>query len=779
LERQAGSVYRFGPFEADSASGELSKQGKRVRLQEQPFRLLIVLLENAGQVVPKAEIQKKIWEGNTFVDFDSSLRVAVGKLREALGDDAGSPHYIESIPKRGYRFLGSVVTSCNSIHPKSPVETGPAERVALVRKSHPHPWAWTAGILLALAIASIVYLSVLRRGRTLTERDTLVLADFDNKTGDPVFDGTLRQGLAVQLEQSPFLELVSDDRIQQVVQMMGKQAGIQLTPAIAREACERTGSAAVLDSSIAQIGSQYLLTLKAVSCLNGKSLASAEARAADKNHVLDALGSAASDIRKKLGESLSTVEKMDTPLKQATTPSLEALKAFTEGGKVMAGQGEAASIPFYKHAVELDPKFALAFAYLGIAHTTIGQPDLGASYTRKAYELRERTSEPEKYFIASIYFKEVTGNLKTAEQSCQIWAQAYPRSEQPHYYLGGAIYPQTGQYERAVEEAREAIRLNPDEPISYVFLMFGDIYLDRFDEAKAAYKQALGRKLVNPFFHQGLYQIAFVENDPAEMERQVAWSAGKPGIEDILLNLKAESRAYSGRLGEARELSRQAADSAEQAGEKEEAASYISRAALREALFGNREQAKRGAALAIRRSSGRDVEYGVALTLAYSGDNQRTSALIEDLAARFPEDTLVQFNYLPTLRSKLALNQGKALEAIEGLVITAPYEMGATSASSYGWNALYPVFVRGQAYLGARMGKEAAAEFQKIVLHRGVVMNEPIGALAHLGLARAYALQGDMGKTRAAYQDFLTLWKDSDPDIPILKQAMAEYDKLR
>ena len=784
MVKHAGTVYRFGPFEANAATGELWKHGKRIRLQEQPFRLLIILLEHTGEIVSKAEIEKCLWESGTFVDFDSSLRVAVGKVREAIGDDAGDPHYVESIPKKGYRFLGSVVSSAESIQPdESPQpesqEVNPPSAPIKTQRPSALKWILAGGIGPILAVAATVYFWVSYRARPLTERDVIVLADIDNKTGDAAFDGTLRDGLAVQLEQSPFLSFVSEDRIEQIVQTMGKPPGIRLTPAIAREVCERTGSTAMLDGSIAQIGSQYLLTLKAMNCVNGESLASSEAQASDKNHVLDALGKMASEMRMKLGESLNTVQKMDTPLEQATTPSFEAFKAFSEGGKVLAGKGEAAAIPFYKHAVELDPNFALAYAYLGITHTAIGEPDIAAAYTRKAYELRAQTSDPEKYFISSTYFKEVTGNLRTAEQSCELWAHAYPRSEKPHVYLAGAIYLQTGQYERSAEEGREAVRLNPDSPVTYAVLMFAYIGLNRLDEAKATYQQALDRRLVSPFFNQSLYQIAFLQNDIAEMERQVAWSVGKPGVEDILLSLKADTAAYSGRLREAREISRQAVNSAEKVGENESAAGYIVQAALREAWFGNVDEARRQATTTKHRSTDRDLEYGTALTFAYTGDKEAARTLSVDLARRFPEDTMVQFNYLPTLRAKLLLNQGKPDEAIKTLEIAVPYELGATTASSRGWNALYATYVRGQAYLSARKGTEAAAEFQKIISHRGAVGNEPIGALAHLDLAHVYTLQGDKAKARAEYQDFLALWKDADSGIPIMKRAKTEYDRFR
>jgi eukaryotic-like serine/threonine-protein kinase len=630
--------------------------------------------------------------------------------------------------------------------------------------------------VLALSVGSYFYF---HRTPKLTDRDTIVLADFTNTTGDTVFDGTLRQGLSVQLEQSPFLSIISDQRIQQTLQMMAQKPDAKLTPEIARELCERTGSAAVLDGSIAQIGTQYLLTVKAVNCVSGESLASTEAEASDKNHVLDALGKTASEIRNKLGESLSTVQKFDTPLEQVTTPSLEALKAFSSGGKLWSTTGAATAIPFYKRAIELDPHFALAYLWLGRMHADVGESGIAADYIRKAYELRDRTSEPEKYSISANFHMAVTGNMEKAVQSCELWIQAYPRSEFPHAMLSGLIYPVIGQNEKAVEEGREAVRLNPDNPLPYSTLTWGYIALNRLDEAKATYQQSLERKLDSPLLHPALYGLAFLQNDAAGMEQQVAWSAGKPGVEDELLGLEADTAAYSGRLTQAREFSRRAVDSAERAAEKEAAATYSALSGLREALFGNADEARRRATLAMGRSAGRDVQYGSALALAYAGDHGRARTLTDDLGKRFPEDTIVQLNYLPTLRAKLAVSQGNVSEAIENLRAAAPYELGQTTSSTYGWTALYPVLVRGEAYLATHQGNEAATEFQKILDHRGIVSNSPIGALAHLQLGRAYVLAGDKDKARTAYKDFLTLWKDADPDIPILKEAKAEYAKLQ
>jgi serine/threonine protein kinase/tetratricopeptide (TPR) repeat protein len=639
-------------------------------------------------------------------------------------------------------------------------------------------WAAVGATIVVIGLAVGGWLFFSRKAHALTDKDTIVLADFDNKTGDAVFDGTLRQGLSVQLEQSPFLSIISDEQVQRTLQMMDQRPNAKLTPKIARELCQRTASAAVLDGSIAQIGTQYLLTLKAVNCASGESLASTQAQASDKSHVLDALGETASQIRNKLGESLSTVQKFDTPLQQATTSSLEALKAFSSGFQVHTTAGDAAAVPFYKQAIELDPNFALAYAWLGLSFNGMGELSMDVECNRKAYELRDRTSEPEKYFITARFQKVVTGNLEKAEEALQLWIQAYPRSALPHVYLAGAIYPDTAQYEKAVEQGREAVRLSPNFAPSYYVPIREYIDLNRLDEAKATYEQALERKMKSSYFNLALYQIAFLQNDAAGMAWQVSSSAGTPGLEATLVANEADTAAYSGRLSTAREFSRQAVDSAERAGDKEAAATYSALSALREALFGNADEARRRATLAMKHPAGHDLQYAAALAGAYAGDDERAQKLTDDLDQRFPEATIVQFNYLPTLRAKLAVSKGNASEARETLRTALPYELGRTTYSSYGWTALYPVFVRGEAYLALHQGSEAAAEFQKILDHRGIVLNEPIGALAHLQIGRAYAIQGDTAKAKAAYQDFLTLWKDADPDIPILIAAKSEYPKL-
>jgi DNA-binding winged helix-turn-helix (wHTH) protein/tetratricopeptide (TPR) repeat protein len=761
LDTQSSGILRFATFEVDLRARELRKQGKRIKVQEQPFHVLTVLLQRPGEVVTREELRNQNWPPDTFVDFDNSLNTAINKLREALGDSADNPRFIETLPRRGYRFLAPVSSHQRKRSRSIAVKWGGAGATAVV---------------VVVAVAGGLFWHS-RQARRLTDKDTIVLGEFANYTGDPVFDGTLREGLSVQLEQSPFLSLVSEDGIHQTLQMMERPANTQLRPEITREVCQRMGSAAALDGSIALIGTRYNLILKATNCANGDVLASTEAQANDKSHVLDALGKAASEMRRKLGESLSSTQKYNTPLEQATTPSLEALQAYSLGFKAEGAGDLSIALAFYKRATQIDPKFAMAYLGMAGGFGLIGESALAIENSRKAFSLRDRVSALEKLIIEEEYAFYASGDLTKALQTCELGARTYPRNFIFHEDLGqGLSY--LGQYESGLAENLETLRLAPYRGAAYREVAHTYLYLNRVDQAEATAKEARAKNL-NANLTDVFYGIAFYRQNTSEMARQLAHAKDVPGEEDMLLALAGDTVAYSGHLREAREFSRRAEDSAGQIRREEDTAMYRAVSAFREALFGNAGMARQLTAVSQGPSSGRDLDYATALAFAYSGDAQRARALADSLGKWFPEDTIVQFNYLPTLQAKLALLRANPQEALHSLESAASYELGLPANSLYNWPNLYPVYVRGEAYLAAHQGREAAAEFQKILDHRGIVLNEPIGALAHLQLARAYSLQGNTAMARAAYQDFLTLWKDADSDVPILKQAKAEYAKLR
>jgi serine/threonine protein kinase/tetratricopeptide (TPR) repeat protein len=637
----------------------------------------------------------------------------------------------------------------------------------------------TAAALLVALLASAGWIYNTRRAQALTKMDTIVLADFTNKTGDPIFEDTLRQGLAAQLQQSPFLSLLSEQRIQQTLRLMGLPPDGKLSPTIAGDLCQRTGSKAYLSGTITTIGSQYVIGVSALNCRTGDYLAQEQVTANGKENVLKALGEASTKLREKLGESLKTVQKLDTPIEQATTPSLEALQAYSLGRKTMQGKADyTAAVPLFERSIQLDPNFAMAYATLGTTYHNLGEKTLAAANTQKAYELRTRVSEWEKFYIESHYHHFVTGDLEKARQVYELWAQIYPREQVPPINLG-VVYQTLGQHDKSLAQFRDALRLSPADSLNFANLVLADIHLNRLDEARAAANEALSKNLDSADLRVYLYQLAFLKNDLPGMAQQVSWIAGKPGKENIILYLEAATAAYSGKLTAARELSRQAANSAARASEREMAAGCEAAAALWEALYGNASEARQRAAGTLAQSHGRDSQFVTAIAFALIGDLPRAQALADDLQKRFPEDTIVRFNYLPTLRAQLALavaNDGA--KALGALTAASPYELGVPGSSTF-WTNLYPVYVRGEAFLDARHGTQAAAEFQKILDWPGVVVNEPITALAHLGLARSYALEGDAPKSQAAYRDFLTLWKDADPDIPIFIAAKSEYAKLK
>ncbi len=634
-----------------------------------------------------------------------------------------------------------------------------------------------AVVLVAVAIGGAFYLrsrsaTPTTKATPLTEKDTVVLADFDNKTGDTVFDDALKQALGVELEQSPFLNVLSDRKVSETLRMMGRPTNERITVDVGRELCLRTGSKALLGGAISSLGSHYLLAVNAVACNSGDTLAKEQVDAASKEDVLKALSRAASSLRAKLGESLPSVQKFDVPI-EATTSSLEALKNYSMGITVGLEKGDAPSIPFLKRAIELDPNFPMAYAGLSIRYGNLGQPSLAVEYATKAYGLRDRVTEREKLRISADYFA-ATGELEKESQTYELWIANYPRDFVPHGNLS-VIYTSIGQYEKAVAETQDSLRLAPENVAGYANLGQTYLSLNRLDDAKAAFDQALTRELDSGTLRLYMYNLAFLRGDAAQMEQQVAWGAGKPGDEDVLLSAQSDTEAYYGRLSKARDFSRRAVDSAVRADSKETAALWQVSAALREAELGDTYSAKQGVTAALALSSGRDVKEVAALALARIGDAPRATALVGELEKSYAANTLLKLYRLPTINAAIELNKGNASQALVYLEAAAPYELQSVTSINY----LYPAYVRGQAYLLAHNGTAAAAEFQKLLDHRGIVLNFVTGSLAHLQLGRAYAVAGDTAKAKSAYQDFFLLWKDADPDIPILKEAKAEYAKLQ
>ncbi len=639
-------------------------------------------------------------------------------------------------------------------------------------------WAPVAIVVIAAAVAAILYFRphAAAPAAALTEKDTMVLADFENTTGDPVFDGALKQALAVQLGQSPFLNVLSERKVEETLGLMGRPASERITRDVARELCVRTGSKAILLGSISKLGNQYVVSIDAVGCGTGDTLASEQEEASSKEDVLKALSKATSSLRGKLGESLASVQKFDVPI-EATTTSLEALKAFSMAITTDRTKGSAAAIPFAKHALELDPNFAMAYVALAVDYANLGQASLAAENAKKAYALRDHVSEHEKYRISAFYDQYVTGDLEQVVQTYELWSKSYPQDLAPVGNLGDT-YAKLGQYQKAVNETQEALKLDSNSVVAYCNLADDYLALNRPDDAKTTIEQAQQRKLDAEYLHWTIYQLAFLKGDAGEMAQQIDWAAGKPGDEDLLLSFQSDTEAYYGRLTKARDFSRRAVDSAVRNDSKETAALWQMNAALREAEFGNAAVAKQDIAAALVLAPGRDVKLFAALASARVGDVPRAKSIAEELEKSNPSATILKVYWLPTIKAAMELNANNPAQAVVDLEAAAPYELGSPPPLQL-LGTMYPVYIRGQAQIAARNGAAAATEFQKFLDHRGVTLNFPLGALAHLGLARAYALSGDTAKAKTAYNDFLTLWKDADPDIPILKEAKAESAKLQ
>ncbi|MFZ0200104.1 MAG: protein kinase [Candidatus Sulfotelmatobacter sp.] len=712
-------------------------------------------------------------------DTETGRAVAASSGTVAVAPESGSPVTQPQSPASG---------SSPALAPSSSLSTVKVAEAPVAGRRLWKILVPAAVVLVAAAIAGAFYFRSRQTTHRLTEKDTIVLADFANTTGDAIFDDTLKTALSVSLRQSPFLNVLSDNQVAATLQMMTRPTSTKLTPEVARELCQRAGSKAYLAGSIGSLGSEFVLSLKAVNCQNGDTLAEEQVTAVSKEKVLDALGEAATKLRGELGESLATVQKFDLPLALATTSSLEALKAYSLGENAYREKGAAAALPYDQRAIQLDPNFAMGYRAVGDDYYGLAEIGRASDYYTKAFQLREHASEREKLTITAAYYGTVTGELDRAEQAYEEMIQNYPRDYRAHLDLGNQ-YTSQGLYERATESFRQSLRLAPDNVAPYDDLVNSLLSSQQFDEARQIIHEAQARKLDDYILHNALYALAFVGLDSAAMAEQQQWFAGKPDYENFGLSLASDTEAYEGHQGKARELTKRAVDSAIRADNKEGGAIWQANAALEQAAYGNPAEARQSAAEALKLvPTSQGVEVEAALAFAMAGDMARAESLAQDLGKRFPLDTQMQSLWLPAVRAQLALDRKDPATAVSTLQAASPIELGQIVFLT-NISCLYPVYVRGEAYLAAGQGGAAAAEFQKILDHSGIVWNCWTGALAHLGVARANALQArtaqgadaDAARVRAlaAYKDFLTLWKDADPDIPILKEAKAEYAKLQ
>jgi eukaryotic-like serine/threonine-protein kinase len=802
-------IFQFGEFQVDALARILRREDEAVALNRRAFDVLLYLVQNPGRILTHEELLKNVWP-NTFVD-ENNLAQSVSALRRALGEKPGDNSYIVTLPGRGYQFVSPV-----RVVASNPPATISASGIALkdvpnqlllqqhtirtsvtieeqepLRPSGSGRYrvgiAAVALLLVSGTFATIGYVAHLRSARRLTEKDTVVLADFSNKTGDPVFDDTLKTALSVALNQSPFLNVLSEPRVAATLKLMSRPAGTRLTPEVVRDVCQRSGSKAYIAGSIAGLGSQYIVTVEAVNCESGDTLAQYQTTAPTKEKVLDALGSAASKLRSQLGESLATIAKYDVPLYQVTTPSLEALKAYSLAQRALVGRDPAGALRNCQHAIDLDPDFAMANLLMAGTYSTLNEMDRANEYYSKAFQMRERVSEGEKLAIAGSYYGRASGQLDKAVQTFEERAEIYPRATLTYNELGW-LNQQLGQYEQSAEAARTLIQLDPDNIFGYASLANADLALQRFDESRKTISQAHARNLDDYLLREVLYGLAFVQSDSNGMAEQQRWFSGQSVYENYGLALASDTEAFSGHVKKARELTREAVDSAIKADNQEGAAAYEANFAVQQAAYGNAAEAEQAAAKASRLApASRGIEAEAALAFAMVGGTAKAESLAQDLNRRFPLDIQMQSLWLPSLQAQLALNRRDTGPYLNALQAESPVEYGSIQFAN-DISCLYLPYLRGEAYLSAGQGVAAAAQFHKIIDHSGIVWNCWTGALAHLGLARASALESktsqdpnadaDRVRAIAAYKDFLALWKDADPDTPIFQQAQSEYAKL-
>ncbi len=794
------TVYRFGIFEVFAESRELFRHGHRVKLQDQPFQLLLLLLENPGEIVSRESIQQHLWPENTFVEFGQSLGTAVTKLRQALGDDADNPRFVETIPRRGYRFIAPVTQPNNenqsapepAAGPLSPSVPSPAttsdrraasgerrsasrDRRSASRKSKVLTVVWLAIAVAVLAEVFTVQWYHRRSVFALAPKDTIVLADFENTTGDAIFNDSLRSGLIVGLSQSPIVHVLSDRDSAIVFRQMGHEPDTRMTGQTAIELCRRVGGKVTVQGSISSLGTTYLVGLAAIRCDTGKPIAYEQVEAPQQDAVVDALGKATAKLRAQLGESLPSIQKYNAPLEQATTSSLEALNAYGTALSTWDARGDLASLPFFKKAIEIDPNFAMAYGGLAAVYNNLGETALATQNVINAYKLRERVTESERGSIDARYYLYVTGEVDKAASTYESLAQDYPASAGSFNHLG-TTEMKLGRNERAAEDFHKALQIDATRATTYGNLAITLLRLNKLQEAESVLETAAKRNLRTDYLLQVNYWVAFLRQDQNEMDQLFAQSTDVPGARPILVAQQANTESYHGHFEKARTLSDSAIKLMMHDGDKESAANCLANEAVREAETGSIAKARLLIHQAQKISDDKHTATLMALVSAEIGDYKQALSLSDSLDKQYPHGTFLQSYWLPVIRAEVELRQGRADKAVSLLAADGPFESAV--ADEFPTVSLYPVYVRGQAYLAAGDGNRAAQEFQKMIDQPGMILNLPLGALAYLGRARAYSLTGRAEQARASYRGFLQLWNGADPNIPILHQAQAEFARL-
>jgi eukaryotic-like serine/threonine-protein kinase len=786
-------LIRFGSFELDLVACELRENGALRKLPAQPFRVLAMLIGRGGELVTRQEIRRCLWGERKYVDVDDGINFCVNQIRSALRDPAEISRYIKTLPRRGYRFVATITRGASADAPAPFIAPGPESGPQLEACEESIPADQTASgmplqptgstrakiarigaLLISVLIAIGLTLAPVESDRNqVLPRGSIVVADFINGTGDPVFDDTLTQALTIELRQSPTLEVLPDTTVRGTLRMMGLPADQRLTPEVSRELCLRAGGEAVLGGRILSIGSHYLLGISAVACDGGAALASEQGEVARKEDVLMALSHAASRVRAALGESLPSARPLDVPA-QATTASLEALKSYTTALRVSATQGDAPSIPFLKRALELDPSFALANATMAGRYSNLDQPSEALQYARKAYELRGGVTERERLVIAALYYR-LGGEIEKSTQTLEMWKSEFPREARPHASLGVNYY-YMGQYEKAAAEWEEALRRLPDDVSMYENLAQIYAALNRVEQAQMLLQTGVARHLDSGILRRELYTLAFLRGDRAEMDRQSEWAIGRPDHEGSLLAAQSDTEAYFGRMTAARRFLSRAVDSTTRADFREAAALCWVVASLTEAEFGNRHAAVGEVNSALGLAPGRNVKVLAALALARAGETRRAEALAAELESDYSKNTVLMLYRMPTIRAAIELSKANPRRALDILAPIQPFELGLPTPS--GLAPLYAPYLRGQAYLMLHNGTAAGVEFQKVSDHPGIALNSSLGALAQLQRARAAVVAKDTVAAKSAYRDFLTLWKEADSDVPVLIAAKAELARL-